>query len=58
VKVIDDALLSIPVIVVVIVLSSDAVPPGRCPCPAVEVPVNVLTGGSPGDFSLAETVLL
>src|SRR6516165_6373213 len=58
VKVIDDALLSIPVIVVVITLSWDAVPPGRSPCPAVVVPVAVLTGASPGGFNLAETVLL
>ena len=58
VKVIDDALLSIPLIDAVIVLSTDAVPPGRSPCPAVELPVAVLTGASPGGFSLAETVLL
>ena len=58
VKVTDGALLSIPVIVAVIVLSMDAVPPGRSPCPAVELPVAVLTGASPGGFSLAETVLL
>jgi len=50
--------LSIPVIVAVIVLSKDAVPPGRSPCPAVELPVAVLTAASPGGFSLAETVLL
>ena len=58
VKLIDDALLSIPVIVAVITLSWDAVPPGRSPCPAVVAPVAVLTGGSPGGFNLAETVLL
>src|SRR6516162_6828081 len=58
VKEIDDALLSIALIVAVIVLSWDAVPPGRSPCPAVEVRVAVLTGASPGGFSLAETVLL
>ena len=40
VKLIDDALLSIPVIVAVITLSWDAVPPGRS-CPAVVVPVAV-----------------
>ena len=40
VKVIDCALLSMALIVTVIVLSSDAVPPGRSPCPAVEVPVD------------------
>src|SRR6516164_5401630 len=58
VKVIDDALLSIPLIVAVIVLSWDADPPGRSPCPAVELPVAVSTAASPGGFSLAETVLL
>ena len=58
VKVIDDAFLSIPVMVTVITLSWDAVPPGRSPCPAVELPVAVLTAASPGGFSLAETVLL
>src|SRR6516164_9108196 len=58
VKETDDALLSMALIVTVIVLSSDAVPPGRSPCPAVEVPVAVLTGASPGGFSLADTVLL
>src|SRR6516162_4284770 len=58
VNVIDDAFLSIPVMVAVITLSWDAVPPGRSPCPAVVVPVVVLTGASPGGFSLAETVLL
>ena len=55
---IDDALLSISLMVAVIVLSCDAVPPGRSPSPAVDVPVAVLTMGSPGGFSLAETVLL
>src|SRR6516225_8698980 len=39
VNVIDDAFLSIPVMVAVITLSWDAVPPGRSPCPAVVVPV-------------------
>ena len=58
VKVIDDAFLSMALTVAVIVLSTSTVPPGRSPCPAVEVPVNVLTGASPGGFSLAETVLL
>jgi hypothetical protein len=52
----DDALLSMALIVTVIVLSADAVPPS--PCPAVEVPVAVLTGASPGGFSLADAVLL
>jgi hypothetical protein len=31
--------------------------PGCAPCPAVEVPVSVSTGASPGGFSLAETLL-
>ena len=56
VKVIDGALLSISVMVAVMVLTMAAVRPGRSPCPAVVVPVAVLTGGSPGGFSLAETV--
>src|ERR1700730_6015177 len=58
VKVIDDALLSIASTVAVIVLCTDAVPPGRASCPAVVVPVCVSTGASPGGFSLAETLLL
>ena len=58
VKVIDCALLSMELIDAVIVLSTSAVPPGRSPCPAVEPVVAVLTEGSPGGFSLAETVLL
>jgi hypothetical protein len=58
VKVIDDAFLSIVSTVTVIVLCMAAVPPGRSPCPAVEVPVAVLTGASPGGFNLAETLLL
>src|SRR6516225_7958729 len=58
VKVIDDAFLSMALIAAVIVLSTSAVPPGRASCPAVEVVVAVLTEGSPGGFSLAETVLL
>src|SRR5271168_2656019 len=56
-KVIDDAFLSIAAMVAVIVLCTDAVPPGRSPCPAVEVPVCVSTA-SPAGFSLAETLLL
>src|SRR6516162_8856597 len=58
VKVIDCALLSMALIVAVIVFSTAAVPPGLSPCPAVVVPVAVLTGASPGGFNLAETVLL
>jgi len=58
VKAIDDALLSMALTVTVIVLSMVAVPPGRSLCPAVVAPVALLTGASPGAFSLADTVLL
>jgi len=56
VKVIDCALLSMELIVAVIVFSTAAVPQVS-PCPAVVMPVDVVTGASPG-FSLAETVFL
>ena len=57
-KAIDDAFLSTALMVAVIVLSMASVPPGRSPCPAVEVLFSVLTGAPPGGFSLADTVLL
>src|SRR6516225_6565612 len=58
VNVTDDAPLSIALTVTVSVLSMAAVPPGRSPCPAVEVLLTVSTGAWPDGCTVAETVLL
>jgi hypothetical protein len=57
-KLIDDASLSIALMVAVIVLCTTPMPPGRVDCPILEPWTSAATGASPGGFSLAVTVLL